>query len=98
MPAGRPERMCSFACHVDIKFHLPHIPDDRPQALYLPQISVNMIPDLMLDLHPLVQVSIVDHTEFEWDVHGGERFVKVLCKCKGAKLACVMSTEHFGNM
>ena len=31
-------------------------------------------------------------------VSGGEQFVKVLCKCKGAKLACMMSTEHFGNM
>ena len=63
-----------FACHIDIKFHLPHVPDDRPQAPYLPQVSVNMIPDLMLDFRPLIQVSIVDHTEFKWDVHGGERW------------------------
>ena len=72
MPASRPERTRSFACRVDIQFHLPHVPDDRPQAPYPQRVPTYVIPDATLDLRPFVRERTVDCSEFERDFHGGE--------------------------
>ena len=72
-----------YTC-IDIKFCLPDVSNNRSQASYPQFISDDVVSDSMLDFHLLVQVRIVDHTEFEGDFHGSEQFVKVLYKSKGA--------------